>query len=187
MTLCQNTGEIQIYLVLTKEYHCVRTAIIALALCFCCFLLPIQVYLIGGNTGFGIETALFRYQVTGQGNSLIPLTTDLSYVTGGIYTGRTALSVGFWISGTLLLICTTIFSLIYAWQMTQKQIRIIKYALAGAGILFLVSCLFQYGLLLNGAAGVSMPIGILVLILVLYVLHSFEHWFEYDDTCPVSN
>jgi hypothetical protein len=156
----------------------VRTVIIAIALCFCCFFLPIQVYLIGGNSGFGLETALYRFQVTGQGNSLIPLTTDLSYVTGGMYTGRTALSVCFWISGTLILILTTIFSLIYAWQLTRKQIRVIKFALAGSGILFLISCFFQYGLLLRGAAGVSMPIGILVIILVVYMLHSFEQWFE---------
>jgi hypothetical protein len=161
----------------------VRTVIIALALCVCCFILPIQVYLIGGNAGFGIETALFRYQITNQGNSLIPLTTDISYVTGGIYTGRTALSVVLWITGALLLIFTTIFSLIYAWQITSKQIRIIKFALAGSGILFLMSCIFQYGLFLQGAAGVSMPIGILVIILVLYVLHLFEQWFEQDSMC----
>jgi uncharacterized protein YacL len=164
----------------------VRTAIIALALCFCCFFLPLQVYLIGGNTGFGIETALFRYQITGQGDSLIPLTTDLSYVTGGIYTGRTALSIIFWIFGTLLLIVTTIFSLKLAWRMTRKQIRIIKFALAGSVILFLVSCIFQYGLLLHGAAGVSLPIGILVIILLMYLLHSYEQWFENEDTCVPS-
>jgi hypothetical protein len=160
----------------------VRTAIIALALCFCCFFLPLQVYIIGGNSGFGIETALFRYQITGQGNSLILLTTDLSYVTGGIYTGRTAVSVGFWIFGTLSLIFTTIFSLAYAWQMTRKQIRVVKFSLAGAAILFLVSCIFQYGLLLQGAAGVSMPIGILGMVLLMYLLHSYEQWFEHD-TC----
>jgi hypothetical protein len=186
MLLFSSTGEIQIYLVLTTEYHCVRTAIIALALCFCCFILPLQVYLIGGNAGFGVETALFRYQITGQGNSLILLTTDLSYVTGGIYTGRTAASVGFWIFGTLLLIVTTIFSLKVAWQMTRKQIRVVKFALAGTAILFLISCIFQYGLLLHGAAGVSMPIGILAIILLMYLLHSYEQWFRDEGTCVLS-
>jgi hypothetical protein len=181
MLLFSSTGEIQIYLVLTKEYHCVRTAIIALALCFCCFILPLQVYIIGGNAGFGVETALFRYQITGQGDSLILLTTDLSYVTGGIYSGRTAVSVGFWIFGTLFLIATTIFSLIYAWQMTRKQIRVVKFTLAGSMILFLVSCILQYGLLLHGAAGVSIPIGILVMILLMYLLHSYEQWFGHEN------
>jgi hypothetical protein len=137
--------------------------------------------LIGGNAGFGIETALFRYQITGQGDSLILLTTDLSYLTGGIYTGRTAISIGFWIAGTLLLTGLTIFSLINAWQMTRKQIRIVKFALTGSAILFLVSCFFQYGLLLHGAAGVSMPIGILAIILIIYVLHSYEHWFGHEE------
>jgi hypothetical protein len=164
----------------------VRTALIALALCFCCFILPLQVYFIGGNAGFGIETALFRYQITGQGDSLILLTTDLSYVTGGIYTGRTASSVGFWILGTLLLIATTIFSLKFAWQMTRKQIRAVKFTLAGSAILFFVSCFFQYGLLLHGAAGISMPIGILVMVLLMYLLHSYEHWFGHEDTCVPS-
>jgi hypothetical protein len=162
------------------EYGSVRTIIIALALCACCFILPLQVYLIGGNAGFGIETSLFRYQVTSQGNSLILITTDLSYIIWGIYTGRTAASVGFWIIGTLLLVVTTIFSLIHAWEMTRAQIRVIKFALAGSGILFLVSCVFQYGPFLNGAAGVSTPIGVLVVILLVYLLHSFEQWFEYE-------
>jgi|WetSurMetagenome_2_1015567.scaffolds.fasta_scaffold362100_2 hypothetical protein len=160
------------------EHHYVRTVIIALALCVCCFVLPIQVYLIGGNAGFGIETALFRYQVTCQGISLILLTTDLAYVTGGIYTGRTALSVCFWIFGTLILIITTIFSLVKAWQMTREQMRNINFALAGSGILFFISCLFQYGIFLHGPAGVSVPIGILVFIIIVYLLHSFETWFE---------
>jgi hypothetical protein len=175
-----NTGEIQIYLVLTTEYGYVRTAILALALCACCFILPLQVYLIGGNAGFGIETSLFRYQVTSQGNSLILITTDLSYIIWGIYTGRTAASVGLWIFGTLLLVITTIFSLIHAWEMKRAQIRAIKFSLAGSGILFLVSCMFQYGLFLHGPAGVSIPIGILVVGFLVYLVHSFEQWFEYE-------
>jgi hypothetical protein len=160
----------------------VRTVIIALALCFCIFVLPLQVYLIGGNAGFGIETSLFRYQVTSQGNSLILLTTDFSYIADGIYTGRTAWSIGFWIFGTLLLMIITIFSLIHAWEITRAQIRIIKFALAGSGILFLVSCVFQYGFLLHGAAGVSMPIGVLVIGLIVYFLNSFELWFDCKQT-----
>jgi hypothetical protein len=174
-----NTGEIQIYLVLTTEYGYVRAAFLALALCACCFILPLQVYLIGSNAGFGIETSLFRYQVTSQGNSLILITSDLSYIIWGIYTGRTAASVGLWIFGTLLLVITTIFSLIHAWEMTRAQIRVIKFSLAGSGILFLLSCVFQYGLFLHGPAGVSMPIGIIVFFLIVYLLHSFGSWFEY--------
>ena len=160
------------------KYHTVRrTFLIALMVCTICFFLPLQIYIISGNAGFGIETALFRYQVSAQGTSLILLTTDLSYVTGGLYSGRTALSVCFWIAGSIALIITTALSLIFAWDMKKKQIRIINYGLIGSAVLFLISCMLQYGPLLKGAAGISMPIGILVILVSVYIFHSLEEWF----------
>ena len=154
-----------------------RSLLIALTLIIFCFFLPLQIYIISGNSGLGFETALFRYQLSAQGNSLILLTTDLSYVTGGLYAGRTALSVGFWIAGSIVLMITTALSLIYAWDMKQNQIRYITFGLFGSAVLFLLSCMVQYGPFLKGAAGISMPIGILVLALGVYVFYSFNQWF----------
>jgi hypothetical protein len=161
----------------------VRTVYIAIFFCFCCFFLPLQVYIIGGNVGFGIETAFFRYQVTSQGNSLILLTTDVSYVTGGIYSGRTAMSVGFWVAGTILMMSATVISLSTAWEMTRKQLRFVKFIIAGSLFLFIASCFSQYGFLLNGAAGISIPIGIIFLIMSVYLMHTNEQLFDFAGNC----
>jgi hypothetical protein len=111
----------------------------------------------------GIQGALYRYQITVQGNSLIPITNEISYVTDGLYTGRSAFSVVFWVLGTCILVITTIFTLIQGDRFTQKQIRMVTIGLAGSGIGYLASCVTQYGPLLNGPAGFSIPAGVVLI------------------------
>jgi hypothetical protein len=142
----------------------VRTWIITLGLCIFCFVLPLQIFIIGNDTGIGIQGAVYRYQVTAQGNSLIPITREIWYVTSGMYNGRSAFSVIFWIMGTITLVFATAYALIYGNLITQKQVRNIIICLAGAGVGYMVSCMAQYGLLLNGSAGISIPVGIFAII-----------------------
>lgn len=112
----------------------------------------------------GIQGALYRYQMTISGNSLIPITNEISYVTDGLYSGRSAFSVLFWVLGTFMLVTTTIFTLIQGDRITQNQIRTVTICLVGAGIGYLASCVAQYGPLLNGSAGISIPIGVFLII-----------------------
>jgi len=159
------------------QNRAVRTWIISLCLCAFCFVVPLQGYVIGNDLGVGIQGAVFRYQVTGSGNSIITLAQDLSYVTSGIYSGKTANSVILWIAGSGVLVFTTILSLIFWNRLPRQYLKVIMMGLLGAGILYLGSCVAQYGLLFSGPAGISLPFGICLLFLSALVLHFYQEFF----------
>jgi hypothetical protein len=128
---------------------------------------------------------MFRYQMTGQGNSLIPITRELGYVTSGIYSGKSALSVILWAAGTVVLAATTLLSLIYWNRLPQSRFKIILAGLIAAGILYLGSCVARYGPFLSGPAGFSLPVGVVILFLFalfLYVYQNLYFCFEHDDS-----
>jgi hypothetical protein len=159
----------------------VRTWIIAIGLCIFCFILPLQCFIIGDNLGLGIQGAVFRYQMTGQGNTLIPITRELEYIATGIYSGKTALSVILWALGTVVLAMTTMLSLVYWNRLPRSQLRIILAGLVSAGILYLGSCIVQYGLFLSGPAGISLPLGVVILCLFTLFLYVYRNLFFSQD------
>jgi hypothetical protein len=156
----------------------VKPWIIALCLCIFYFILPLQYFVIGNDFGGGIQGALFRYQMTPRGNSLIPITSEMTYVTSGLYQGRTAFSVGFWVLGTSILTILTTLSLIFWNWLSSQHIRIIILGMAGAGICYLLSCGFQYGLFLSGPAGTSLPIGVILMIIFSVFIYSYQYLFR---------
>lgn len=159
-----------------------RTWTIALVLCAFCFVLPIQCFIIGNYLGVGIQGAVFRYQITGQGNSLIPIVKEITYVTSGTYTGKTAVSVIFWVLGTLFLILITLISLNFWNQLNTPQVRIITIGLLCSGICYIVSCISQYGLLFSGPAGISLPFGVILLIIYAILLRFYGPFlFDIDE------
>ena len=154
-----------------------RTWVIAVCLCIFWFILPLQCFIIGNDMGLGIQGAVFRYQMTVRGNSLIPIASELSYVTSGIYSGKTALMVILWTLGSLVLAAITMLSLIYWNRLPRSQLRIILVGLVSASILYLGSCVAQYGLLLSSPAGISLPVGVLILILFTMFLYFYQNLF----------
>jgi hypothetical protein len=155
----------------------VRTWIIAAGLCIFLFILPFQCFIIGDNNGFGIQGAVFRLQVTSEGTFLIPIPRELVYVTSGIYSGKTALSVILWILGTVVLTLTTVSSLIYWNRLPQRYLRSIVMGITGAVVLYLASCIAQYGPLFHGPAGVSLPLGVLVLFIFAIFVYGNQNFF----------
>jgi hypothetical protein len=131
--------------------------------------------------GVGIQGAVFRYQMTAQGNSLIPITTEATYVTRGIYEGKSAMSVIFWVLGTIILTLLTILSLVYWNRLSPRHIRIITAGLAGACISYLVSCAFQYGIFLSGPVGRSLPVGVILTIIFSIFLYYYRDLLQYPE------
>jgi len=156
----------------------VRRFRLALLLCSIFFFFPFQVYLIGDGIGIGIQAAVFRYQITSYGNILIPITTDLMYIVNSVFSGKTGFSVIIWIIGTIILTCTVIYSLIHLQQSTLQLHKQILVGLTVTCVVYLVSCIVQYGLLLHGPAGVSIPIGILILLLWIIIVKRYPEIFE---------
>jgi len=160
----------------------VRTWIIAVGLCIFCLIIPLQCFIMGNDFGVGIQGAMLRYQVTPWGNSLIPLPEELHFVTSGIYSGKSALMVIFWAAGTVVLSLITLFSLVYWNSLPQRYLRYILAGITGAGILYLASCIAQYGPLFNGPAGVSLPLGVIILFLFAVFLQVYQNFLYSEET-----
>lgn len=79
----------------------------------------------------------------------------------GIIVGRTALSIFVWTGGTLLLVAAAI--LIFSNRRTGRT-GVITYGLAC--VLFVISTMLQYGPLFKGPAGVAIPIGLPLLVVI---------------------
>lgn len=154
-----------------------RTWIIAVCLCIFWFILPLQCFIIGNDLGLGIQGAVFRYQMTVQGNTLIPITRELGYITSGIYSGKTALSVILWTLGSIVLAAETMLSLIYWNQLPHSRLSLILAGLASASLLYLGACVAQYGFFLSGPAGSSLPVGVLILFLFTGFLYIYQNLF----------
>jgi len=155
-----------------------KTGIIAICLCLFFFIVPLHLYIIGNNLGIGIQGAVYRYQITGQGNSLIPFPNDLGYVTSGTYKGKTAQSILVWITGTMALMMITIFALIRFDSLTPVHIKIISMCVVGVGIGYIIACMFQYGMFLSGAAGISLPVGVIFMMISAMVLFQYRGFFR---------
>lgn len=155
-----------------------RTWVIAIGLCLFLFIIPLQCFVIGNDLGMGIQGAVFRYQVTPYGTSLIPITHEIGYITSGIYTGETALSGILWIMGTFVLVLTTILSLMYWTRLSRKTCVYILAGVAGSVILYLVSCICRYGLFFYGPSGTSLPVGILMLAVFALFLSTGSEFFQ---------
>jgi hypothetical protein len=164
------------------EIKIVRTWIIAVGLCIFCVIVPLQGFIIGNGYGVGIQGAMIRYQVTPWGNSVFPLPEELQFVASGLYSGKSAFMVIFWTIGTIILSMTTLFSLLYWNQLPQEYLRYIVAGITGAGILYLASCIAQYGPLFHGPAGISLPIGVLILFLFAVFLHVHQDFLYSEET-----
>jgi hypothetical protein len=137
--------------------------------------------------GLGIQGAMYRYQMTVQGNSLIPITYEIGYVTSGIYHGKTAISIILWVLGTFVLMGATIRSLVSWNNLSRRDLGFVIIGIAGSCILYLASCVTQYGLLFSGPAGISVPLGILLLIIFTVFLHFFQSIFIDENANSVEN
>jgi hypothetical protein len=135
-------------------------------------IVPMNIYVIGDWLGTGIQWALFRYQQTYLGTSLIPVSNDFRYVLDGIMGGRSGVSVLIWCAGAVVLVAALLL-LIYAlsmepdprWGTYPPLLSIL------AGILFICSCIVQYGVLLHSQAGFSIPIGAPVVVILGWYLY----------------
>ena len=140
--------------------------ILAGTLLLFCFVIPLHVYTIGVDQGIGIQGTFYRYQVTVYGSMMITMMQDIWYVTSGTYSGRTALSIVFWVTGSISLVIATITYLIELDSVDRYYSNQVGFFVIGAGTLYVFSCLAQFGPYFHGSAGISLPFGGFLLILL---------------------
>ena len=89
------------------------------------FLIPINIYVIGDWLGTGVQWALFRYQQTYLGDSLILVTRGITFVLNGTIGGMGGISLVLWAIGALLFIIAMILVILAT---IKKDSRLIKKA-----------------------------------------------------------
>jgi len=125
----------------------------------------------GDFMGIGVQGAVYRYQTSGYGTYFFPITREMVFVLNGSLAGRTALSVILWVSGTVLLACTTIYAFLHVNDSTENYYRQVACGLIVCCGIYLGSCITQYGFFFKGMSGISLPVGIIAIpcwILALY-------------------
>lgn len=130
------------------------------------FLLPLNIYVIGDRLGAGIQWALFRYQFTIGGESLISAARDAAFVLAGTISGKSGLAISLWSLSAALLLAYFVLTLWAVLSERESAIRAGGLILITCAILFLVSAMIQYGLFLHGAGGWCIPVGIPLLVVL---------------------
>jgi hypothetical protein len=139
-------------------------------------ILPQSIFVIGDYIAVGIRFPFFRLQVmlqsaSGSGNVTqanpvfysITIARELQYITRGIVgnvLGRTAVATYLWLAGLVILILSAV--LVLSWQYFgyDDHARYPGPLIVLTGMLFLISAMVQYGPLLSGPSGYSVPVGI---------------------------
>jgi hypothetical protein len=132
--------------------------------CLLLFLVPLNIYVIGDNLAQGVQWALFRYQQSYLGNSLILIHKDYLYVADGILRGSSASSTLLWIAGAVLLVAAVIMLAIATARCLPCLVRPAGVLTVATGALFFVAMLVEYGPFLANSHGSSVPIGVPVII-----------------------
>ncbi|MGD0534394.1 MAG: hypothetical protein ABR999_02995 [Methanoregula sp.] len=140
------------------------------------FFVPLNIYGIGDNLATGVQWALFRYQQSYLGNSLILIHRDLAYVLDGILKGTSAYSTSIWFFGVLLLVAALILLAFAAVQGDARLVKPVGLLTITGGILFLAAMGVQYGLTLHGDHGFSLPIGVPLILIT-------GGWFTWGKFC----
>lgn len=146
-------------------------------------ILPMNIYLVGEEgLGAGLQSPLLRYQQTYLGTSLITLADDLNYVTSGVIGGRSALSILVWVLGTGLLIAAIGYFAVRREEDYETIRKPLALLTAGGAAAYLLSCILQYGPLFHGPAGLSVPVGVpLILAVAWYIAKVGDDGDEDED------
>jgi hypothetical protein len=133
------------------------------------FLIPLNIYMWGDWIIVDLQWALFRYQQSPYGNSLIIGNKDINYILLGQTTGMyNILATVFWTTGSILLIIGLILTIL---ANVDKRSALIKkasiFTIIG-GIFFVFSALVRF------YGGFAIPVGVPFVI--------FIGWWMYKET-----
>jgi len=144
------------------------------------FLVPMNIYLIGNGIGSGIQWLLFRYTSSYLGNGFVFLSLEIQLVESGIVSGKTALSIGVWGLAAGIIVIATILAIYAYLEGEPSYIRFSAILNFSSAVLLILAIVLQYGISLNGPSGISVPLGIPV-ILIVAIVQYYGLFSEYDD------
>jgi len=140
---------------------------------FIFFLCPIHFFIIGEGNGYGIQGLFYRYQISPQGSSFIPITREIGYVTSGLIDGKSGISILFWVLGSVIFSMAFLLYLFKYFECTNKTYFYLYNLVIASVLFFLTSSVIQYGFFFSGPAGISILIGVPFLV--------FLGWSMYNE------
>jgi hypothetical protein len=137
-------------------------------------LIPLNVYMWGDWMLVSVQWALFRYQQSPIGSSLILGYKDILYIVQGQTTGiSNILAALFWTIGSVLLLIGLLITL-FGWVNERSGfIKTASFFTFGGGVLFLLSALGRF------MGGFSIPLG--VPLILLFGWWMYQQKSEPDD------
>jgi len=148
-----------------------------LSLIFQCliFLIPLNIYMWGDWILVNVQWALFRYQQSPYGNSLIVGYKDMLYILQGLSTGLYTIAAAvLWTTGVIILLAGLITTIVaYAREESDKLKTASYFTLAG-GIFLGLSALCRF----NG--GFAIPIGVPIILIIGWWMYKAAD--ETEDT-----
>ena len=132
-------------------------------------LVPVNIYIIGDGIGSGIQWLFFRYTSTYLGNGFIFLSQEIGFVESGILSGRSAVSTGVWALAAGIIVIATLLMIYACIEEEPSYIRFSALMNFGAAVLLILAIILEYGISLNGPAGIPVPFGIPVVFIVAMV------------------
>jgi hypothetical protein len=132
--------------------------------------MPQAVFVIGDYLAIGVRFPFFRlqlaYQSVNPAMSFITIVRELQYIATGAVgsaSGRTAIATFIWLAALVFLLLAA--ALVISWQLLGNfgHVRYPGPLVLGSGVLFLVWGMVQYGPLLFGTSGYSIPVGVPIL------------------------
>jgi hypothetical protein len=149
------------------------------------FLIPLNIYMWGDYILVNLQWALFRYQVTDYGNSLILGNKDILYMFLGMNTGLFNIAAAsLWAIGTVILLIGFIITIYGYFEEKSSLLKKASYFTMSGGIILGLSALCRF----NG--GFAIPIGIPVILLIgwwIYQENSEGEEDEDDEMDPGNN
>jgi hypothetical protein len=148
------------------------------------FLIPLNIYMWGDYMLANLQWALFRYQVTEYGNSLILGNKDISYMYLGLNTGLfNVAAASLWAIGTIILFIGLIITIYGYIEEESSLLKSASLLTIGGGITLGLSALCRF----NG--GFAIPIGVPVILLIgwwIYQENNEDEDDEDDEMEPVN-
>ena len=139
------------------------------------FLIPLNLYMWGDWLLVNIQWALFRYQQSQYGNSLILGHQDIFYIYLGQNTGLYNIAAtSFWTIGSVILLiglCITIFAYI---EEEYPLIRTASYFTIVGGILFALSAMCRFH------GGFAIPVGVPIILIIGWWINSKFDLSDFD-------
>ncbi len=139
------------------------------------FLIPLNIYMWGEWLLVNVQWALFRYQQSEYGTSLIPGYKDILYIYLGQNTGWYNIAAAlFWTTGAVILLVGLYITIIACIEQNFEKIRTASYFTISGGTLLCLSAICRF------FGGFAIPVGVPVILILGWWMYQGN--FEADDT-----